>query len=170
MNNLIRAKFGKTIFYLGKFELGISCLSLVIMTLSYGLEIISRFFAGISVVFVQEISMVCWVWLVFTAAPYTFKNKGFIVIEFIYKRLPQKIQFIVGIFVYFLTMVFCYFVVKESIVYFKFQSNTTTEIIDLPVNLFLIPVIFAAVSIFLTSIYDVLNFWKTGNHQQINET
>lgn len=167
MNASIITKFGKTILYIGKFELGVSCFALVIMTLSYGLEIVSRLLVGTSVVFVQEISMTCWVWLVFTAAPYTFKSKGFIIIEFVYDRLPLKAQTIVGILIYFLTMVFCLFVVKESIVYFKFQSNATTEIIDLPVNIFLIPVIFAATSIFLTSLYDLLIFWKEGRRPQI---
>ena len=155
-------------FYMGRFELGASCVVLVIMALAYGLEITSRWIAGISIIYVQEISMACWVWLVFMAAPYTFKTKRFIAIEFIYNRFPPKIQRAVGILIYLLTMVFCFIVVKESIVYFRFQSDATTEIIDLPENIFLIPVIYAGISIFLTSLYDVCIYWKEGTLSKID--
>ena len=112
--------------------------------------------------------MACWVWLVFMAAPYTFKTRRFIAIEFIYNRFPPKIQRAVGILIYLLTMVFCFIVVKESIVYFRFQSDATTEIIDLPENIFLIPVIYAGISIFLTSLYDVCIYWKEGTLSKID--
>ena len=42
--------------YMGKFELGLSCFALIVMTLLYGSEIVSRWFFSGSVIFVQEVT------------------------------------------------------------------------------------------------------------------
>ena len=146
--------------YMGKFELGLSCFALIVMTLLYGSEIVSRWFFSGSVIFVQEVTMIFWVWLVFMAASYTFKIKAATVMEIVFEMFPKKIQKILEILVCLVTMVFCFFVVKESVLFFEFQRENTTDILDLPSNIFLIPVTYAGVSIFLTNLYDTAVCWK----------
>ena len=164
---LMLEKFCKVLVYIGKFELGVSCIALTFMTLALGLEIINRWLLSESIIYVQETIMVAWVWLVFMAAGYIFKSKRSIAIDFIYNRFPQRMQKVVGIMIYLLTIFYCFYVIKETTAYFGFQRNTTTEVIGMPANIFVIPVIYAGVSILITSVYDVIVYWKKGEDQQI---
>lgn len=155
------------LFYMGRFELGVSCLALLIMTLLYGIEIANRAIFSVSIVFVQEISMICWVWLVFMVIGFLYKAKRTITIEFVYNMLPVRMQKVVGLISYIFIMFFCFFIVETGIEYFKLQKTTTTEVLNLPANLYVIPVIYAGVSIFITSMYDIFIFWIEGEHQKI---
>jgi TRAP-type C4-dicarboxylate transport system permease small subunit len=155
------------LFHMGRFELGVSCLALFIMALLYGIEIASRAIFSSSIVFVQEITMICWIWLVFMTIGFLYKSKRTVTIEFVYNMFPVRMKKVVGLISYIFIMFFCFFIVKTGIDYFNFQKTTTTEVLNLPANLFVIPVIYAGVSIFITSMYDIFIFWIEGEHQKI---
>ena len=150
----------KLLIGMGKFELVMSCVALVYMAVAYGLEIASRKVFASSFIFVQETAMLAWVFLVFLAASYVFKIKRATVVDFIFDRFPPKAKRIVGIMIYLVTIIFCVSLIDLTLKFIEFQKKSTTAILEMPENLYSYPVLYAGVSILLTTIYDIIVYWR----------
>lgn len=113
MINNICSKFLK---HLCDIQMKISLFSLVFMVLLNTFEIFRRFFFGLSIIWVQDITTLCLIWFTFTGFSKISYDKTDIYIEALLKKLPLTVRKFTKLFTIiccmFFSAIFFYFALR----------------------------------------------------------
>ncbi|MBI3988574.1 MAG: TRAP transporter small permease [candidate division NC10 bacterium] len=135
---------------------------LAIMVLAIFAQVVSRYAFGQPLVWVEELSTYAFIWGTFVGASTGLKRARHIRIQSFLHRLPPGGQRSILLFTYLAIGVFCVSLVINGIramLLFEWHQRTIALPVVLPRYLFFSgPLIFGAVSMVLTTGYEVLRF------------
>lgn len=121
-------------------------------------EICQRVLLGRSLIWVQEISVILVVWLVFTGAAHVYCDGNLINVDFLFVKTRGKLRLIwntvVNLIILFVLIVFMVFGTQYSIAQWPIRTNA----LSLPFSVYSIPLILASCSMILTMVYKVYEF------------
>lgn len=143
-------------------RIALACLVTVIILNAS--EIILRYTMGRSMIWIQEVSVLLMVWLIFTGTTKTVYNKKDIAIRIFVEKIPEKYRIIIDTFAKISVLIF--------LIYYSFfgyklivtQWDTRTLVAEIRQIYYTIPVIVMAVScslIYINEIYkSIKNYMK----------
>lgn len=142
---------------------GISFIVLVLITF---VGVIMRYFVNDPFVWLEEVQLMCFVWIVFFGSGAAFRTGSHVSIEFIVDRLPDVTRKIVEIIIYLVVIAVLAFYMKQGIKLINQLINTkrATNIFKIPY-----PIIYSAfpigcslmiINYTITLFTSILNFKK----------
>ncbi len=153
-------KVDKILKLISDFNMIVALSCLVLLIALNGFEIIIRYTIGRSMIWIQEVSVLLMVWLIFTGTTKTVFNKKEITIEIFVNRFPLKTKKIVAIITKIFVLIFLLYYAYFSYRLIITQGQTRTLVAEIRQIYFTIPVIVMAIScslIYLNQIYkDIL--------------
>lgn len=144
-------------------KIALACLIMVIFL--NGFEIILRYTMGRSMIWIQEISVLLMVWLIFTGTTKTVYNKKDIAIRIFVDKIPEKIRIIIDTFGRIAVLIFLIYYSLFGYKLIVTQWDTRTLVAEIRQIYFTIPVIVMAVScslIYINEIYKSINNYMKG--------
>lgn len=133
--------------------IALGCLGIVIVLNLY--EIIIRFFLGKSLIWIQEVSVLLMVWMIFTGTTKIVYEKKDIIITILIDKLSKtKKMFVDIIGKIIVSLFFCYYIYYGAVLAIS-QWNLTTMVAKIRQFYFTLPVIIMSVSSLLIYIYDI---------------
>jgi TRAP-type C4-dicarboxylate transport system permease small subunit len=128
----------------------VSITLLTVMVAVNGLEITSRALAGLSFVWVQEISILSAMWIYFFAYGLVAKDEQYIRVDILANAVGPAARATISLFARVATIVFHAVVVWFGIEAWRFLGLFRTSILDWPESLFVLPILLGAVDILIT--------------------
>ncbi|WP_283407717.1 TRAP transporter small permease [Anoxynatronum buryatiense] len=109
---------------------------LVLVTITFA-GVIMRYFVNRPLVWLEEVQLMCFVWIVFFGAGAAFRTGSHVAIDMVVDRFPQQLRKITEILIYIaVIIVLCYFMVQGwSLVQQMGQTNRLTNIFKIPYTL-----------------------------------
>jgi TRAP-type C4-dicarboxylate transport system permease small subunit len=141
---------------LERIELWISTFLLGVLVLLVLLEVISRYLFNRPFPWVLELSMFLITYIIFIAVPALYKGRSLITIEFVFKRLSEKIQKTI-IFLWELLIGFFFvYLMIASYQFLKVQMRYRSPGLDIPVAYFTLPLLLCSISMLIFNLYFIL--------------
>ncbi|WP_343185005.1 TRAP transporter small permease [Anoxynatronum sibiricum] len=109
---------------------------LVLVTITFA-GVIMRYFVNRPLVWLEEVQLMCFVWIVFFGAGAAFRTGSHVAIDMLVDRFPQQLRKIVEILIYIaVVLVLGYFMIQGwSLVQQMGQTNRLTNIFKIPYTL-----------------------------------
>lgn len=109
---------------------------LVLVTITFA-GVIMRYFINRPLVWLEEVQLMCFVWIVFFGAGAAFRTGSHVAIDMLVDRFPQQIRKLVEILIYItVIIVLGYFMIQGwSLVQQMGQTNRLTNIFKIPYTL-----------------------------------
>jgi TRAP-type C4-dicarboxylate transport system permease small subunit len=140
-------------------DLMIASLALIILVICTFMGVIMRYFFNNPFVWLQEVQLWCFTWVVFFGCGAAFRTGSHVAIEVIVDRLPKTLKKIVEVIGYCVVVgILVYFAIYGSkLVLQLLKTGRTTNILDVP-----FPVIYGAfpVGCVLMIVNHTLVFWR----------
>lgn len=158
------AVFRRLLAWIGRVELVLAILALVMVVAISTAQAFLRYFLGTSLWWAQEVAenaiMVCY----FLGISYVFKTRQEIYIEFLSSMLPVRMQLLLYIFEQLLALGFTLALLWLAYVFSPTLFNMQTPMLKLPAAVTFGPLITAASMIALTSVYHLIfGIWAFRN-------
>lgn len=134
MLHRINAFYSRCVKALCTVELGISVLSLAAMVILNTVEIVRRYVWGLSIVWVQEVTVLFLVWFTFMGFSMITYMKKDIYIDFIVDRFPNKARRIVKLLVILANILFIVLFLDCSLRLFLIQGGQTSIVARYPMQ------------------------------------
>lgn len=119
-------------------------------------QVTLRYFFAASLWWAQEVSQMMILVAYFQGTAYVFKTRQYVVINFLVERLPAVTQLHCYLFAQLLVVAFCGVVLVQGIGILPRQYLMLTYILHIPRMYLGLPLLFAAVSMIVTSVYYAL--------------
>lgn len=153
-------KYKKLLNCINTIQIHLVTAILFIMVVINLVEIFSRNFFMISFIWVQELSIILLVWMVFMGAAYIYSKQSLIYVEAIYSRLKGLSRLILDIVVHIVSLfVLCIFIIY-GIKYGINQLSSVTNALRIPFTIYSLPLILSSISMVMTMIVKVDDFVK----------
>lgn len=152
----MRKPFHALLRVIAMFNLWISGILLVLMVLINTMEIVARKLLNYSFFWVQEATILMAVWMIFLAAAYLFYQKSLLHVDNIIEKLPRRYRFVVKLASSLVIGFTLAFIFKYSFVVNELQSSFSSYALQIPSNLFSLPVMVAVGMMLLTLLSDIL--------------
>jgi TRAP-type C4-dicarboxylate transport system permease small subunit len=153
-------KYGNLLQRIGRIERALGISLLVIITGAIFAQVVSRYFFGLPLVWVEELSTYAFLWLVFVGASLGLKKKRHITIISFVSRWPAGRQHLFRALVSGAIAVFCLILAAngfKAMTLFEWHQRTIALPVELPRYLFYsTPLILGTSSMVFTSIHDFL--------------
>lgn len=119
----------------------IASFSLIILILCTFFGVIMRYFFNDPFVWLQEVQLWCFTWVVFFGSGAAFRSGAHVVIEVVVDRMPPRVKVIIEFLGYLVVIaVLSFFLINGSkLIMQLFKTGRTTNILDIP-----FPVIYSA--------------------------
>lgn len=140
-----------------RIEITMSALILAFMIVINMIEVICRYTLGFSISWVQETTILLAGWMTYISAGAIFKRKEDIVVEYLVNKMKPIPRFLLDAIFKVMTLLALAIIVHQGIKLYKFQIGFTNESLGIPDNIFYLPVLIGASSIFLTTVYLLIN-------------
>jgi len=138
--------------------IAVSCGMFAFMVAINGLEIVGRGFFSVSFSWVQEVSILCAMWVYFFAYALIAKNEEYIRVDFAVNLMPPAWQYTVDIFARLVTILFHGMVAWFAVETYRFLGLFTTSVLIWPESLFVLPILVGAVDILIT---ELIHLYRT---------
>jgi len=142
---------------LGWFEVALASVALVAITAINVVGVTLRYGFNSSLIWSEEISLLVMQTMVFVGAAAMYKARGYVVLDFVFDRLPTRFQHGLAIVTWVLASVFASVVCYQAISLYPIQIRSNSFTLGFPVFYFTLPCAVAAASIALTSTYYALS-------------
>ena len=143
--------------------IAVSCAMFAFMVAINGLEIVGRGFFSVSFSWVQEVSILCAMWVYFFAYALIAKNEEYIRVDFAVKLMPLAWQYTVDIFARLVTILFQGMIAWFAVETYRFLGLFTTSVLIWPESLFVLPILVGAVDILITELIHL--YWTLTRRQ-----
>lgn len=122
-------------------DLWISCISLIVLVSCTFMGVVMRYFFNDPFVWLQEVQLWCFTWVVFFGSGAAFRSGSHVAIEVVVDKMPLKMKKVVEVLVYFIFMavLLFFFVNGSKLIIQLFKTARTTNILEVPY-----PVIYSA--------------------------
>jgi TRAP-type C4-dicarboxylate transport system permease small subunit len=141
-----------------KIVIAVSCTMFAFMVAINGLEIGGRGVFSVSFSWVQEVSILCAMWIYFFAYALIAKNEEYIRVDFAAQFLPESWRYAVDLFARVVTIVFQGLVAWFAVETYRFLGMFTTSVLIWPESLFVLPILIGAVDILITELIHL--YWQ----------
>ena len=138
---------------LGQVELAITLVAFTFVVLLVAAQIGLRAGFDVGMVWAQEVAQLFMLIAYFFGASYIFKARQYVVVLFVVQRLPRRLQLGLYLMAQALTFWFCLLLVVEIIRLAPGQLRMSTYILHIPRFYSSLPLLAAAASIAVTSLY-----------------
>jgi TRAP-type C4-dicarboxylate transport system permease small subunit len=138
---------------LEKIETWISCLLLGILIFVALMEVVSRYLFSRPFPWALESCTLLFTYTVFIGIPPMYKGKRLVIIEYVFKRLPIRIQKMI---LFFWEILFGFFFVYLAIASYQFlsmQMRYRSPGLNIPFGYFTLPLLVCSVSMLLFNVY-----------------
>lgn len=127
--------------YLSNIDVLIAGLSLIVLIVVTFMGVIMRYFLNDPIVWLQEVQLWCFTWVVFFGCGTAFRTGSHVAIEVLVDKMPPAIQKIIEAFGYIVVItVLTYFLIHGSnLIKQLYDTGRTTNILDIPY-----PIIYSA--------------------------
>lgn len=140
-------------------DLIVASIALIILVICTFMGVIMRYFFNNPFVWLQEVQLWCFTWVVFFGCGAAFRTGSHVAIEVVVDHLPKHLRKSVEIIGFFIVVaVLLYFMIYGSkLVLQLFRTGRTTNILDVP-----FPVIYGAFPLgcLLMIVNHTLVFWR----------
>jgi len=143
--------------WLERIELWISALllgGLMIITLA---EVGSRYLLNRPFPWALELSILIITYVVFIGVPALYKGRSLVILEFIFKRLPSRVQEVLSFLWEVLVGIFFTYLMIASYEFFSVQLRYKSPALDIPFAYFTLPLFFCSISMLIFNIYFILS-------------
>lgn len=141
---------------LERIELWFATVLLGILILLVLLEVVSRYLFNRPFPWVLELSTVLITYAVFIGVPAMYKGRSLVIIEFVFNRLPGRIQQIVLFFWELLIGFFFIYLMVASYQFMGVQMRYRSPGLDVPVAYFTLPLLLCSISMLIFNLYFIL--------------
>ncbi len=142
-----------TLALLGRLEMAVTILAVMVICCLTGASIILRYFFGASLLWGEEVSLLLMKVLVFVGAAAVYKGRAYITIDFLFRAFGPRGRYVLSIAAWITAAGFAGVIVWEGVLLYPTQIHTRTYLLELPKFYFTVPLIYGAASIVLTSVY-----------------
>jgi len=148
--------YKRLIDQLERIELWISTFLLGVLVLLVLLEVISRYLLNRPFPWVLELSTFLITYIIFIAVPALYKGRSLVIIEFVFKRLPERIQKAILFLWELLIGFFFVYLMIASYQFLKVQMRYRSPGLDIPVAYFTLPLFLCSISMLIFNLYFIL--------------
>ena len=141
---------------LERIELWFATVLLGILILLVLLEVVSRYLFNRPFPWVLELSTVLITYAVIIGVPAMYKGRSLVIIEFVFNRLPGRIQQIVLFFWELLIGFFFIYLMVASYQFMGVQMRYRSPGLDVPVAYFTLPLLLCSISMLIFNLYFIL--------------
>jgi len=126
---------------LGNLDVMIAGIALIVLVVCTFMGVVMRYFFNNPFVWLQEVQLWCFTWVVFFGGGAAFRSGSHVAIEVIVDRMPVKLKKLVEVLGYIIVMaILAYFMVYGTkLVMQLWRTGRTTNILDVP-----FPIIYGA--------------------------
>ena len=142
-----------TLAFLGRMEMAVTVLSIVVICCLTGASIVLRYFFGASLLWGEEVSLLLMKVMVFAGAAAVYKGRAYIAIDFVFRAFGPRGRYLLSIAAWMAAAGFAAVVAWQGMLMYPTQIHTRTYLLELPKFYFTVPVIYGAASIVLTSAF-----------------
>jgi len=139
-----------------KAEIFIASLLLGILACIIMMEVVSRYCLNHPFPWVFELTLFLFTYIVFIGMPAMYKQNSLIILEFLFRRLPFRMQRNIHLIWEILIGVFMVFLIVSSYELQGLQKRYTSPTLDISFQFFTIPILFCGISILLFNGYVIL--------------
>jgi TRAP-type transport system small permease protein len=141
---------------LERIELWISTFLLGILILIVLLEVVSRYLFNRPFPWVLEMSIFLISYIVFLGMPAMYKGRSLVIIEFVFNRLPKKVQQMILFSWEILIGFFFIFLMIASYQFCSVQMRYKSPALDIPFAYFTLPLFFCSISMLIFNAYFII--------------
>ena len=150
------SKYEKLVREISNFQMGVAMTSLGVIVPINLYEIIMRTFFNKSLIWIQEISILLMVWMIFCGFTKIVYEKKDIKIDLITDRLNSKIKKMLEIFTHLVMLVFLLIFSYYGYIYLMKQIGMGTLTSGIPRVLYIFPVVLNSISVTLIYINELI--------------
>ncbi len=161
MYSMFMKGYRRVVDGLERIELWVSTFLLGGLVLLVLLEVISRYLFNRPFPWVLELSMFLITYIIFIAVPALYKGRSLVIIEFVFKRLSEKIQKTISFLWELLIGFFFVYLMIASYHFLKVQMRYRSPGLDIPVAYFTLPLLFCSISMLIFNLYFILTHVET---------
>ena len=150
-------KCERVINLLAKIEFIISTLLLAALILVALLEVVSRYVFSKPFPWVLEVCTLFFSYIVFVGIPPMYRERRLVTIEFVFRRLPEKVQKTLPLY---WEMLFGFFFVYLTIASYQFisiQMRYRSPALNIPFGYFTFPVLICSISMIIFNVYFIVD-------------
>lgn len=157
---MMNSKFENTVHKISDFQMAVAMTSLGVIVPINLYEIIMRTFFNKSLIWIQEISVLLMVWMIFCGFTKIVYEKKDIKIDLITGRLNSRIRTLLEIFTHIVMLVFLLIFSYYGYFYMMKQIGMGTLTSDIPRVLYIFPVVLNSISVTLIYINELIVDFK----------
>jgi TRAP-type C4-dicarboxylate transport system permease small subunit len=163
-----------TLAFLGRMEMAVTVLAIMVICCLTGVSIILRYFFGASLLWGEEVSLLLMKVMVFAGAAAVYKGRAYIAIDFLFRAFGSRGRYLLSIAAWTAAAGFAGIVAWQGVLMYPTQIHTRTYLLELPKFYFTVPVIYGAASIVVTSAYYTallaFRLWTAADFTETDET
>lgn len=150
----------KLLKVIGRIELAICKILMTWIVLLTGVSVLLRYGFNYSLHWSQEITLLSAQYLYFMGAAYIFKTKEYIIMDFLFLKLPNGLKIPTAVAVHLMMLTFLGVTIWQAYLMIIKQWTTTSFVLNLPRGHWTLPVLAGCISIALTLTYYLLMYLK----------
>jgi len=147
----------KLILYLDKLQMGIAAGGLAVIVIIVTVGCFSRYVLNNPFDWVEELSIILFIWIVFMGASVVVNRKRHMRIVFFYQFFPETIKPFIDIFNYIIIISFLVFLIKGNLTLIPFVSSHFSVALGIPKSVYYYPVCISAISMSLTFFVELVD-------------
>jgi C4-dicarboxylate transporter, DctQ subunit len=148
--------------WLGDIELWTSVAAFILVVVISSLQILLRSAFGLSIIWAQEVSQLAMLVTYFLGAAYIYKQRQYMVVEFLTNMLPRSTQYWLYLFAQVLTLAFSIMMVAMIVEIAPAQLRMKTFLLHIPRFYSSLPVLIGSLSMALTATYYLVATVRAG--------
>jgi TRAP-type C4-dicarboxylate transport system permease small subunit len=151
----------KVLAAIGFIELWVAMVAFVFVIVLTMIQVLYRYLFAGSIWWAQEIAQLAMLIAYFLGIAYVYKAKQDIIVGFLLKRLPRRMQIALAILAQIVIAVFCVVLVLTGIDLAPSQLVFFTYILNIPRFYSTLPLIIASASMAVTAVYYAIAAWQS---------
>ena len=155
------AAFRKVLAAIGFVELWVAMVAFVFVIVLTMIQVLYRYLLSRSIWWAQEIAQLAMLIAYFLGIAYVYKAKQDIIVGFLLKRLPRRMQVALAIFAQIVIAAFCVVLVLTGLELAPSQLVFFTYILNIPRFYSTLPLIVASASMAATAVYYAIAAWQS---------
>lgn len=148
--------------WLGGIELWVAVAAFILVVALSALQIALRSVFGTSIIWAQEVSQLAMLVSYFLGAAYIYKQRQYMIIEFVANYFSQSVQFRLYLCVQILTFAFCAMMVVQLIEIAPAQLRMKTFLLHIPRFYSSLPILIGSISMALAALYYMVAAIRAG--------
>jgi TRAP-type C4-dicarboxylate transport system permease small subunit len=151
----------KALAAIGFVELWVAMVAFVFVIVLTMIQVLYRYLFAGSIWWAQEIAQLAMLIAYFLGIAYVYKAKQDIIVGFLLKRLPRRVQLVLAIFAQIVIAAFCVVLVATGLELAPSQLVFFTYILSIPRFYSTLPLIVASASMAVTAVYYAIAAWQS---------